>query len=40
MSRRMQLKKSNCRSTGDGARVQESLGMVVDQATLLREEDA
>ena len=39
-SRRMQLKKSNCRNTGDGARVQESLGTVAGQAPLLREEDA
>ncbi len=39
-SRRMKLKKSNCRSTGDGARAQESMGMAVGQVPLLREEDA
>jgi hypothetical protein len=36
----MKLKKSNCRSTGDGARAQESMGMAVGQVPLLREEDA
>jgi hypothetical protein len=39
-SRRMKLKKSNCRSTGDRARAQESMGMAVGQVPLLREEDA
>jgi hypothetical protein len=39
-SRWKQLRKSNCRSTKDGARVQETLGMSAGQAPLLQEEDA
>jgi len=39
-SKRVQPKKSNCQSTRDGARVQESLGTVAGQVPLLREEDA
>ncbi len=37
VSRRKQLKKSNCRSTRGGARAQEGLGTVMGQAPLPRE---
>jgi hypothetical protein len=39
-SRWKQLRKSNCRSTRDGARVQETLGMEAGRAPPLREEGA
>ncbi len=40
MSRRKQLRKSNCRSTGGGARAQEGQGTVTGSAVPPREEDA
>ncbi len=39
-SKRKQLKKSSCRSTGDGARVQEGQGTEVGLASPPRERDA
>jgi hypothetical protein len=39
-SRREQLKKSNCRSIGDGVRVQEDPETVTGPAPLPREGDA
>jgi hypothetical protein len=40
MSKRKQLKKSSCRSTGDGVKVQERQGTVTDPALPSREGDA
>ena len=39
-SRRRQLRKSNCRSTGDGVRAQEGPGTITDPALPPREGDA
>ncbi len=39
-SRRRQLRKSNCQSTGGGVRAQEGQGMATDPALLPREGDA
>ncbi len=40
MSKRKQLKKSSCQSTGDGVKAQERQGTVADPALPSREEDA